>query len=818
MKKPQSVFLLLAFSWIAQAEGPFPGPTDEGYLLPNGWTLTPIGKQIQTEDQILNLVLSPDGKVAVALTCGFNPHGLVVIDTQTEEAIQRIPQKTAWFGMAWHPDGKRLYVSGGNTKKKGDPAAPVYVYGYAEGKLSETASTTLSVELPKEKVFWSGLVHHPSKPILYALNRMTNEVVLFDTDQGKVIGTWPTEQSPYDLVLSPDGEDLYVSNWGSDTVSHFKTAEGRLNSVMRVGDNPCDLILTRNGRLFVCCSNENRVVIIDTRRGRPVETLITSLYERAPEGSTPNALALDPKEETLFITNADNNNIAVADVEETGEGTVLGFIPVGWYPSALAVSADGSKLFVGNSKGVASYSNVDGPHSPKARETGKTVTTKSGQKGAVSIIDASRCRQNMLELTRQVYKNCPYRDELLVLAPEVDEKTTIVPRRVGAGSPIKHVIYIIKENRTYDQVLGDLPQGKGDPELCLFGREITPNIHNLVETYVLFDNLYCDAEVSVDGHQWSNAAYATDYTEKNWPAEYGGWSDSPRSFAIYPSSGYLWDQCAHKGLTYRTYGEFAERQSEDGIMTPIHPSLGALHGHVAPHYLSWGARDTENAREFIREFDEYEKNYDSTDPGKRLPNFIVMALPEDHTHGTQPGAHTPRACVASNDYALGMIVERVSRSRYWPQTAIFVIQDDAQDGPDHIDARRTEGLVISPYSLQGIVDSTLYTTSSMLRTIELLLGLQPMSQFDAAANPMYKALGVNPNIKPYEVIPPKIDLNETNTKTAWGAEASMQMDFSSYDRTPMFELNEIIWKSVKGADSEMPLPVHRFQAAVALRN
>lgn len=818
MKKPQSVFLLLAFSWIAQAEGPFPGPTDEGYLLPNGWTLTPIGKQIQTEDQILNLVLSPDGKVAVALTCGFNPHGLVVIDTQTEEAIQRIPQKTAWLGMAWHPDGKRLYVSGGNTRKKDDPAAPVYVYGYAEGKLSETASTTLSVELPKEKVFWSGLVHHPSKPILYALNRMTNEVVLFDTDQGKVIGTWPTEQSPYDLVLSPDGEDLYVSNWGSDTVSHFKTAEGRLNSVMRVGDNPCDLILTRNGRLFVCCSNENRVVIIDTRRGRPVETLITSLYERAPEGSTPNALALDPKEETLFIANADNNNIAVADVEETGEGTVLGFIPVGWYPSALAVSADGSKLFVGNSKGVASYSNVDGPHSPKARETGKTVTTKSGQKGAVSIIDASRCRQNMLELTRQVYKNCPYRDELLVLAPEVDEKTTIVPRRVGAGSPIKHVIYIIKENRTYDQVLGDLPQGKGDPELCLFGREITPNIHNLVETYVLFDNLYCDAEVSVDGHQWSNAAYATDYTEKNWPAEYGGWSDSPRSFAIYPSSGYLWDQCAHKGLTYRTYGEFAERQSEDGIMTPIHPSLGALHGHVAPHYLSWGARDTENAREFIREFDEYEKNYDSTDPGKRLPNFIVMALPEDHTHGTQPGAHTPRACVASNDYALGMIVERVSRSRYWPQTAIFVIQDDAQDGPDHIDARRTEGLVISPYSLQGIVDSTLYTTSSMLRTIELVLGLQPMSQFDAAANPMYKALGVNPNIKPYEVIPPKIDLNETNTKTAWGAEASMQMDFSSYDRTPMFELNEIIWKSVKGADSEMPLPVHRFQAAVALRN
>ena len=238
--------------------------------------------------------------------------------------------------------------------------------------------------------------------------------------------------------------------------------------------------------------------------------------------------------------------------------------------------------------------------------------------------------------------------------------------------------------------------------------------------------------------------------------------------------------------------------------------LGALHGHIAPNYLSWGARDTENAKEFIREFDGYEKNFDSTDPALRLPNLMVLALPEDHTVGTKPGRPTPRAAVASNDLALGQIVERISNSRYWPEIAIFVIQDDAQDGSDHVDARRTIGQCISPYTRRGTVDSTMYTTSAMLRTIELLLGLQPMSQYDAAAMPMYASLGDTPDLKPFQSVPARIDINELNKEGNPGAKASLEMDFSDYDRTPMYALNEIIWKSVKGADSEMPVPVHRF--------
>jgi len=293
--------------------------------------------------------------------------------------------------------------------------------------------------------------------------------------------------------------------------------------------------------------------------------------------------------------------------------------------------------------------------------------------------------------TRQALANSPYNDELLARARPPQAGPSIVPREVGAGSPIKHVIYIIKENRTYDQVLGDLPQGNGDPRLCIFGRPVTPNHHKIVE-----------------------------------------------------------------------------------------------------------------------EFDEFEKNFASPDPAKRLPNFIVMSLGENHTRGTTPGAPTPVAAVANNDWALGQLIERVSHSRYWPQLAIFVIEDDAQNGPDHVDARRTVGLVVSPYARRKIVDSTMYTTSSMVRTIELLLGLPPMTQYDAAAMPMYASFGVQPDLTPYRHLPPEVDVNAKNSPRAPGAKVSLTMDFSEYDRTPMFELNEIIWKSVRGEHSEMPLPISRF--------
>jgi len=799
---------LFAGVLYAQLPGPLPG----GYSLPNGWRITPAGKTTaSTEDLVLNLSQSPDGRVVIAQHGGFNPHGVVVLDAGSGKALQRIRLKSAWLGLAWSPEGAQLYVSGGNATSRRDPSrAPIYVFGYAGGKLTEKPVRQYDETIPGERIYWSGLARHRTRNLLYAANRGTeNEpgyVAVFDTGTGELLDRIPVEISPYDLALSPDNAELYVSNWASDSVSVIDTEARQVTATWNVGDNPNDMVLSKDGRLFVACANDNRIVVVDTRQRHTRETIHTALYPNAPAGATPNALAFSPDEKTLFVANADNNSVAVVDVTKPGFSNVVGFIPAGWYPSALAATADGRALYIGNSKGLGGYSNIRGPHSPLPPGEEGRGSVKSLQKGSIQVVPLAQIRTQLKKFTARVYENSPYRDDLLTSPRRAPGKNPI-PAAVGGQSPIKHVIYIIKENRTYDQVLGDMPQGNGDPRLTIFGRQVTPNHHAIAEQFVLFDNLYCDGEVSVDGHSWSNAAYATDFNEKYWPANYGGHSRANRSLAFIPPKGYLWDQARRKGLTYRSYGEMVTRVSE-GMRAA--PGVEGLVGHVAPRFKMSGMRDTDNAREFIREFDEYERNYDSPDANKRLPQYIVMSLGENHTQGTTPGRPTPVAAVGSNDYALGMIAERVSHSRYWKETAIFVIEDDAQDGSDHVDARRTVGLVVSPYTKRKFVDSTLYTTSAMLRTMELILGLPPMSQFDAAATPMYNAFMEKPDLTPFKHLEPQVNINALNPSHAWGAQASLAMDFSEYDRTPMFELNEIVWKSVKGAESEMPRPVRRF--------
>ena len=382
-----------------------------------------------------------------------------------------------------------------------------------------------------------------------------------------------------------------------------------------------------------------------------------------------------------------------------------------------------------------------------------------------------------------------------------------VPRRPGELSPIKHVIYIIKENRTYDQIFGDFKQGNGDPSICLFGREITPNHHALAEQFVLLDNFYVDAEVSADGHEWSTAGIATDFVEKVWPTVYSGRGlsyPSEGSYRIaFPTNGYIWEAVQKKGLSYRSYGEFVDVEGDSVKIK--HP---ALVGHVDKLFKPWDLAysDTLRAAEFIRELHEFEKKGD-------FPNFMIMHLPNDHTSGTSPGYPVPRAMVAQNDLALGMIVEEITKSKFWPGTAIFVIEDDAQNGPDHVDAHRSIALVVSPFTKRGYVDHTLYDTAGMLRTMELILGLNPMSQYDAAAYPMIDCFKNNPDFKGYKKIVPNVRLDEMNTKLSYGASESLAMDFSKEDATPEILLNEIIWKSIHGADSEMPAPIHRRQAA-----
>lgn len=787
----------------------------DGSDLPNGWRITPAGKAVgEMGDLVLNLVSSPDGKVVISVTSGFLPHAIDVFDAKTHQKLQHIDLASTWLGMAWSSDGHTLYVSGGNAsgaKNKTEPIAPIYEFTYSNGRLSEQPTGKLVETIDPKLVWWSGVSYLPGKHLLYAANRGTgngpSNVVVFDAKTRQIVTRIPVETTPYQTVLTPDGKLLFVSNWSSESVSVIDTDTNKVVRSLHVGMNPNDMKLSQDGRLFVACSNDNTVYVIDTHKLQVLERLSTTLTPLAPEGSTPDALAIDNTRKLLYIANADNNSITVAHIENRAHSTIVGFIPTGWYPSALLLLDQDRTLYIGNAKGEEGHPDPDGPHF--GHESDKTL-----QKSSLEVLPVTDLKDKLPQWTREVTENTPYHDSLLSEA-RVPQQPSVIPQRVGEASEIKHIIYIIKENRTYDQEFGDIPNANGDPKLVLFGEKVTPNQHALAKQYVVLDNLYCDGEVSVDGHSWSNSAYATDFNEKQWPPEYGGHSEASYSVhAMVPSAGHLWDLARRKGLTYRSYGENAARASTGTTMQAA-PGADGLVGHVSKDYgLGLNVRDTDKVAVFLADLKEFEANYDSSDPEKQLPNYIVMSMPEDHTRGTTPGAYTPQAMVANNDYAIGQLVEALSHSRYWPNTAIFIIEDDAQDGADHVDGRRTAGLVISPYVKRGIVDSTLYTTSSMIRSMELLLGLPPMSQYDAAAMPMYSSFGTTAVATTFDVIKPLIDVNAKNTKDSYGAKQSSKMNFKELDRAPMYALNEIIWKNIKGKDSAMPPPVHRFRPLV----
>jgi YVTN family beta-propeller protein len=793
-----------------------PGPIPGGANLPNGWRITPAAPDIaDLGDLVLKLVETPDRRAIVAVNSGYLPHGLTVMDERAHRVTQTIAIKSAWLGLAWSPDGRTLYVAGGNAAgdKDKQTLAPVYAFGYRAGRLTDKPIAQFSEDKPIDQVWWSGVAADPVRPLLYAADRGLSadpsNISIFNTRTGRLEGHIPVGVSPYEAVASRDGSRLYVSNWSSRTVSIIDARARRVIATIDVGANPNDMLLSPDGRLFVACSGDNTVDVIDTRKLAVIERISTTLSPKAPEGATPNALALDRKRGLLFVANADNDDVAVVRIVERAHSEVAGFIPTGWYPSALALGEGGRALYIGAAKGEIGHADLKGPESPLATNWDGDESVKTLQRSSIERLPLEGLMRRLPAYSRQVMADTPYHDDLL-RAARASSQPSVIPAKVGAGSPIQHVIYIIKENRTYDQVLGDLPHADGDARLAIFGAKVTPNIHALAQQFVTFDNLYADGEVSEDGHSWSNAAYATDFNEKSWPANYGGHSALGRPPAYVPAAGYFWDLAKRHGLTYRSYGEYATRVSTGATMDAA-PGIAGLRGHVAPDYKNFAVRDTENVKVFLKEFDGYEANFDNPDPEKRLPNYIVMGLPEDHTKGTLPGAFTPVAAVASNDFALGELVDRVSHSRYWASTAIFVIEDDAQDGPDHVDARRTVALAISPYIRRGTVDATLYSTSSMIRTMELLLGLPPMSQYDAAATPFYAAFGVTPDLTPFNGLPAQVDLNAKNAVTAWGAGASAKMDLADEDRAPMHQLNEIIWKSVRGPGSPMPPPVHRYR-------
>ncbi len=790
--------------------------------------------------------------------------------------------------------GTDLYVSGGGRallwrfgwdERGGDliPKTPLPV-----ADLIGRESPYVRPKTAKANGWIAGIATDPATDVLYVLNNQQNTLYALDALTGKALVKAPTGDHPNALLLAPQRKRLFVTNQGSASVSVYQIAEGEdktgilgvglsklrdvavgqqpvallmdskmdgtISSISKIedkaGDKTGDTEGSRSGRrLFVANSGSNTLSVINTETLEVQETIRTSLFPNAPTGSTPNALAISPDGKRLFVTNADNNDVAVIDISKPTESRVVGFIPTGWYPTAVAVSPDGKKLFVGNGKGLASkpsyprkgggvgltiYNNGPtqsyGPNHDQ-RLTFDYICSLVG--GAVSIIDMPDDAQ-LARYTAQVLASCPYRDAYLTTAP-AHSGHSVIPAKVGQRSPIEHVLYIIKENRTYDQVLGDLkdgngkPVGNGDPNLTLFGETVTPNHHALAQQFVLLDNLYCNGEVSEDGHQWCNAAFCTDWTQKVYTGNYATPSrgDATGNEAVITSpGGYLWDNCKAHDRTYRTYGEFTSFRSDRDNAPIATSSSPALNGHIS---IAWEQAARQGKRRDYQRADAFIEELKQAEQSGEWPNYMVMSLGEDHTVGLTPGLPTPWASVASNDYALGKIVEAVSHSKFWPHTAIFIIEDDAQAGPDHVDAHRTVGFVASPYIKRRSIDHTLYTTSSFLRTMELLLGLPPMTQYDAGATPLFACFIDRPDLTPYKALEPKTDLAATTPRPTPARSASARpaapklsssryaslqaeqedstpLDFSAYDRCDPDTLNRLLWHAIKGKNSPYPGP------------
>ncbi len=781
-----------------------PGMQESGkILLPNGWSLKPAGKQIKLGDFPVNIALHPQGRYAAVLHAGFGEHEVRILDLTSQKVLSQVVVDQAFYGLCFSPDGTKLYVSGGEYSL-------VREFAFEEGYLSRPRGHQL--DKPATETVVGGIsFNHDGSQLLVACPWGDRVFVLPVRDGQVDVAAMrrvdlQEEDYPYLVLADPSGKRLFVSLWAEAKVAVLDAQTLKELARWETQPHPTEMLLSPDGkRLYVACADSNDVSVLDAATGQGLEVIASSLYPQAPKGSTPNSMSLSPDGKVLLVANANNNNVAVVDVSIPGQSRSLGFLPAGWYPTSVRFDLKGETIYIANGKGGSSKANRLGPN--PENQPPRTVSEYIGGlfQGTLQFVDVPS-PQNMASLTKVAFACSPLRQDFAPTA-KPQQAGHPIPAQVGQPSPIKYCVYIIKENRTYDQVFGDLPQGNGDPSLCIFPRKVTPNHHKLAEEFVLLDNFYVESEVSADGHEWTMGAYATDFVEKSWPLLYRGGQgviDYPAEGGALkpaaPSGGYFWDRCAEAGVSYRSYGEFIQNAPQPGM--PSTAAVKALEGHFDPLFRGYDLdyTDVKRAERFIKELGEFEQKGE-------YPQFVVLRLPNDHTYGTRPGKHTPTAMVADNDLALGMVVEALSNSKFWKQMAIFVIQDDAQNGSDHVDAHRTVALVVSPYCKRGVVDSTMYSTASMLRTMGLILGTKPMSQFDAAARPMYPSFQRQPNFTPYKHLPANVDLNARNPADAYGAKLSLEMDFTKEDAADDLLLNEVVWRSVRGADSPMPPPV-----------
>lgn len=855
-------------------------------VLPVNQVLTPAGRQIDLPGlRPQALALSPDGRL---LAVSGKTSELLIVDPASGEVKQRValPPETqqvppppsgnilqpdtkgqlSYTGLLFTPDGTQLFLSNVNGSIKVFRVA-------ADGEVTPSHTIALPpANAPRrEAEIPAGLALSKDGRRLYVCANLSNQLLEIDLATSTVRRAFPVGVAPFDVVLVKD--KAYVSNWGGrrpeagdltgpagrgtvvrvDPVRHIASegsvtvldlrespkedspdapAETRSKDIL-TGLHASALALSPNGRYLVCANaGSDHLSVIDTRTDTVVETIWTRSNPADLLGATPNALAFAPNGKTLYVANGTQNAVAIVEFRPAARRSELeGLIPVGWFPGAVVFDARRKQLCVANIKGL--------PVTPKPHREADAAPDAAGfnthhYHGSLNLVPLPG-KAELARWSQQVYDNL--RQERIaqaLLTPRPDQPPRPVPERIGEPSRIKHVVYVIKENRTYDQVLGDVPEGNGDPRLCIFGERVTPNQHKLAREFVLLDNTYCAGILSADGHQWSTSAFGTDYLERSfagWPRSYpDGMGVDEDDALAYSPAGFVWDNAMRHGISLRNYGEFMapsvrwrdpnRRGDPDwtacyrtwkGETTDVifssYPMIASLQGFSPTDYVGWemSVPDQFRADFVIDELKDYEARGE-------FPQLVLICLPNDHTSGTRRGAPTPAALVADNDLAFGRIVEALSHSRFWPEMAIFGIEDDPQNGFDHVSGYRTTAYLASPYAKRGVRVSTQYNTTSILRTIEQILGMPPMNQFDASATPMGDCFTDTPDFRPFDAVPNQVPLDEMNPDPnalldpllRKHAKISANLNFEQVDACPEDTLNRILWHAMKGSDAPYP--------------
>jgi len=788
--------------------------------LPTGQTLDPAGVTRPVGQMPLAMLPAPDGRHLVLFANGYSDQGLQVVD-RAGNVTQTLPQEAAFVGLLFSRDGRTLYASGGNQDV-------VYRYDWSGDSATLRDSLVLAVKAPRRggTRYPAGLALSRDGARLYVAENLADSLAVIDLVSGQVVQRVPTGRYPYAVATTPFGM-VFVSNWGGEALSVFDDDPwGRLAPLppIAAGRHPSALLLNADGtRLFVASGSTDRVTVVDTRARRVVAVLQDPPPGGVREGSTPNALALSADGMTLFAAEADANAVAVFRLSATAAGVgaeadtaradtsrLAGRVPVGWYPTAVAVVAD--TLYVANGKGAGTGPNPNGPIPGVARQqTGapgdlRRQYTLGQIQGSLSLVPLAQTTGTRLAaLTARVIRangwNLPAAGR----------------RRYP---PFAHVIYVIKENRTYDQVLGDLPGADGDTSLVFFGRDVTPNHHALAERFGIFDRFFVNAEVSADGHNWSTAAYATDYTQKTTPINYSGdgrtydYEGTNRDViadddVAEPSQGYLWDLAQRANITFANYGEFVVDEDDGAGGRRYVGTKPWLARHTNTRFPTFDMHIPDQRR-----VDVWLEDLRRWTAADSMPALQILRLPRDHTAGAAAGYETPQAMVADNDLALGRVVDAVSHSRFWRSTVIFVLEDDAQNGPDHVDSHRSPMLVISAWNRGGL-EHRFTNTTDVLRTIEEILGLERLSQYDAFGRPLRGIWRTAPDTAAYTALTPTQPLDAMNPPRTRGAIESRRLNLGTVDAADMELFNHILWRAIKG--DSVPYPGARRMPAIEAR-